>query len=60
MALSIVPAYFVDEDATLPPVLRETVETWPPPGSSYDPRAAIIKDSPGPLLIAEIGMEVSI
>jgi hypothetical protein len=40
--------------------LRETVETYPPPGSSYDPRAAIIKDTPGPLIIVEIGMEISI
>jgi hypothetical protein len=55
-----VPAYNTDEDATLPPILRETVETYPPTGSSYDPRVAIIKDSPGPLLIAEISMEISI
>jgi hypothetical protein len=55
-----VPAYNTDEDATLPPILRETTETWPPPGSSYNPRVAIIKDTPGPLLIAEIGMEISV
>jgi hypothetical protein len=56
----VVPAYNIDDDATLPPTLRETVETWPPPGSSYDPRVAIIKDSPGPLMIVEIAMEDSL
>ncbi|MDB6085540.1 MAG: hypothetical protein JWN43_3421 [Gammaproteobacteria bacterium] len=55
-----VPAYNMDDDATLPPTLRETVESWTPIGSSYDPRVAIIKDTPGPLLIAEIAMEISI
>lgn len=55
-----VPAYFTDEDATLPPILREWCEIYSPTGSSYDPRVAIIKDTPGPLLIAEIAMEISI
>ena len=54
------PAWNQDDDPTLPPPLRETVEMTPIPGSSFDPRAAIIKDTPGPLLIAEIGMEVSL
>ena len=44
----------------LPPPLRETVEEWRPSGYSYDPRTAVIKDTPGPLTIAEIGMEISI
>lgn len=55
-----VPAWNQDDDPTKPPPQRETVETWSPPGSSFDPRVAIIKDTPGPLLIAEIGMEVTI
>jgi hypothetical protein len=55
-----VPAWNVGDDATKPPLLRETVETWPPPGSSFDPRVAIIKDMPGPLQILEFGMEVSL
>jgi hypothetical protein len=55
-----VPAWNIDDDATLPPTQRETVESWTPPGSSFDPRAAIIKDTPGPLLIAEIAMEISL
>jgi hypothetical protein len=28
------------DNPTLPPILRETVETWTPPGSSFDPRTA--------------------
>lgn len=55
-----VPAFNQGDDATKPPFLRETVESWTPSGSSYDPRVAIIKDTPGPLQILEIGMEVSI
>jgi hypothetical protein len=55
-----VPAYNMDDDATLPPPSRETVESWPPSGSTYDPRVAIIHDTPGPLQILEIGMEVTI
>lgn len=55
-----VPAWNQGDDATKPPPLRETVETWPPTGSSFDPRAAIVKDVPGPLQILEIGMEISI
>jgi hypothetical protein len=48
------------DDATKPPTLRETVESWTPPGSSYDPRVAIIKDTPGPLQILEVAIEISI
>lgn len=55
-----IPDYYVGEDATLPPILRETVETYPPQGSSFDPRAAIIKDTPGPLTILEVAMEISV
>jgi len=55
-----VPAYNAGEDATLPPTQRETVESYAPQGSTYDPRAAIIKRTPGPLLIAEFASEVTI
>ena len=48
------------DDATLPPPQRETAERWRPLGRAFDPRVAIIKDTPGPLLIAELGMEASI
>ena len=55
-----VPAYNMDDDATLPPLQRETVESYSPTGSTFDPRAAIIHDTPGPLQILEIAMEISI
>lgn len=55
-----VTAWNQGDDATKPPTLRETAESWTPPGSSYDPRAAIIKDVPGPLQILEFAMEISI
>lgn len=55
-----VTAWNQDDDPTLPPPQRETAERWRPIGRSYDPRVAIIKDTPGPLLIAELGMEATI
>lgn len=54
-----IPAYNLGDDATKPPILRETVELWSPSGSSYDPRVSITKDVPGPLIVARIGMEVT-
>jgi hypothetical protein len=56
----IIPAYNVGDDATKPPPLREIAERWRPIGKAFDPRAAIIKDTPGPLLIEELGMEATI
>jgi hypothetical protein len=55
-----VPAWNIGDDPTKPPPLRETVEEWRPSGYSYDPRVALIKDTPGPLVVEEIGMEISI
>lgn len=55
-----IPAYNIDDDATKPPPSRETVERWRPSGRTFDPRVAVIKDSPGPLLVAEIAVEVTI
>ena len=55
-----VTAYNQGDDATKPPPLRETAERWRPLGRSFDPRVAIIKDTPGPLLIEELGMEATI
>jgi hypothetical protein len=55
-----VPAYEPSENQTLAPVLRETVETHSPPGSTFDPRACIIKDTPGPLGVSRIDIVVSI
>jgi len=54
------PAYNQDDDATLPPPERETSEMYAPPGSTYDPRVVLIKDTPGPLQLLELTVEVSI
>ncbi|HEV2159567.1 hypothetical protein [Bradyrhizobium sp.] len=54
-----VNAYNQGDDATKPPFLRETVELWSPTGSTYDPRVSIIKDTPGPLIVARLAMEVT-
>jgi hypothetical protein len=55
-----VTAWNQDDDATKPPPLRETTERWRPIGRSFDPRVAIIKDTPGSLLVEEIGLECTI
>jgi hypothetical protein len=55
-----VPAWNLGDDATKPPPSRETAESWRPSGLSYDPRVAIIKDTPGPLFISEIAMEITL
>jgi hypothetical protein len=55
-----VPAWNMGDDPTRPPKLRDTLEHWRPSGGSYDPRLAIIKDTPGPLTIEEIGFEVTV
>jgi hypothetical protein len=49
-----------DDDPTKAPPLREEAQRWRPLGRSYDPRVAIIKDTPGPLEISEIGLESTI
>jgi hypothetical protein len=55
-----IPAYNQGEYATKPPTQRETAESWCPTGRVYDPRVAIVKDTPGPLIIEEIAMEISV
>ena len=47
-------------DPTQPPPQREQAYRWRPLGRSYDPRVAIIKDTPGPIIINEIGLEATI
>jgi hypothetical protein len=54
------PAYNQDDDPTKPPPERETAEGYPPPGSTFDPRGVFIKDTPGPLQLLELTIEVSI
>lgn len=52
--------YNQDDDATVAPPLREGTDIWRPSGRAYDPRIAIIKDTAGPLIIVEIGMETTV
>jgi hypothetical protein len=54
------PAWLQDDDPTLPPPERETAELYPPQGSSFDPRPVLIKDTPGPLQVLELAVEVSV
>jgi hypothetical protein len=45
---------------TLPPPMREEAQSIRPVGRAHDPRVALIKDTPGPMQISEIGIEVSL
>lgn len=49
-----------DDDPTKAPPLREEAQRWRPIGRAYDPRVAVIKDTPGPIMVHEIGIEASI
>jgi hypothetical protein len=55
-----VSAYFQDDDATKPPPLREDTYKFHPTGLDYDPRKQLIKDTPGPLIITEVGIEATV
>jgi len=48
------------DDPTRPPPLREEAQRWRPIGRAFDPRVAVIKDTPGPLMINEFGIEVTV
>jgi hypothetical protein len=60
MNIRRIPTWNMDDDATQPPPLREEVQRWRPVGRAFDPRVAVIKDTPGSLLIHEMGIEVTI
>jgi hypothetical protein len=55
-----VPAYNLGDDATQPAPLREEVQRWRPLGRAYDPRIGFAKDTPGPLIVHETTVEVTI
>ncbi len=55
-----VAAWNQDDNPNLPPPLRERAYAFKPTGRAHDPRAVIIKDTPGPLQVLEISMEVSV
>jgi hypothetical protein len=55
-----IPTWDLGDDTTQPPPLREEAQRWRPLGRAFDPRVAVIKDTPGPLMINEFGIEVTI
>jgi hypothetical protein len=55
-----VATWNMGDDPTQPPPLREETQRWRPIGRAFDPRVAVIKDTPGPLAINEFGIEVTI
>ena len=55
-----IPTWNIGDNVEIAPPLREEAYRWRPLGRSYDPRMAVIKDTPGPLIIHEIGLEASL
>ncbi len=55
-----VPAWNQGDNPTSAPMLREQAYGFKPTGRAHDPRIAVVKDTPGPLTILEIGLEVSV
>lgn len=55
-----VSAWNQGDDQSQAPPLRSGTERYRSLGRSFDPRNAIIKDTPGPLEIIEIGMEATV
>ena len=55
-----VPTWNPNENSALPAPLREEARRWRPIGRAFDPRIAIIKDTPGPLMINEVTMEITV
>lgn len=55
-----ITAWNQDDDATLAPPLREHAYEFKSQGRDYDPRCAVIKDTPGPLTILEVARKVSV
>jgi hypothetical protein len=55
-----VTTWNIGDNVEAAPPLREEAYRWRPLGRSYDPRMAVIKDVPGPLIVHEIGLEASL
>jgi len=55
-----IPPWNPGDDPALPPPLREQAYFFRPLGRDYDPRRAVIKDQPGPLLVHEVSFEVTV
>lgn len=57
---SRVASWFTGENQEQPPPIRENSYAFRPRGRSYDPRIALVKDTPGPLTVLELGMEMTV
>ena len=55
-----IPAWNIGDNVEVAPPLREQAYRCRPLGRSYDPRVAVIKQTPGPLTVHEIGLEASV
>lgn len=55
-----IPGWMAGESQDIAPPLREMTYQFRPRGRSYDPREPLTKDTPGPLTIAEIGLEATV
>lgn len=55
-----VPAYFVGDNAEIAAPLRESTYRFRYPGRYFDPRVVLQKDTPGPLVVLEHAIEVTI
>jgi len=55
-----IPTWNIGDNVEIAPPLREEAYRWRPLGRSFDPRVALVKDTPGPLTVHEIGLEASI
>lgn len=60
LASTRIPTWNQGDLVTAPPPLREESYSFRPVGRDNDPRNCVIKDTPGPLIIEEYGMESSI
>lgn len=58
-ATTRVPAYFVGDNAAIAAPLREYLYRFRFPGSQFDPRVVLQKDTPGPLIVVEYAIEVT-
>ncbi|BEV44422.1 hypothetical protein [Afipia carboxidovorans] len=55
-----VPPWRQGDNQSLAPPLREETQTFKPLGHAVDPRNVLVKDTPGPLRLLEIGHEVTV
>lgn len=60
MSARRIPAWFVGDNQGNPPRQRDQTYVFRPRGRSYQPRIAIVKDIPGPMIITEVAWEITV